>query len=70
MMTETNAAGAPIGAVAHDINNKLATIIGTVDVLLTQVDANGEVGDGLKDVLVAALQMQELVRQIPRCPPA
>jgi hypothetical protein len=50
----------------HDINNNLATIIGTVDLLLSQVDSQSEISDGLKDVLAAALKMQELVRAIPR----
>jgi signal transduction histidine kinase len=56
--------------IAHDLNNKLATIIGTVDLLLSQTDGEGELRDGLRDVLAAALKMQELVRRIPRCRPA
>jgi len=66
-MIETKAATPPCGGVLHDINNNLATVVGTVDILLTQVDAQGEIGDGPKDVMVAALTMQELVRQIPHC---
>jgi hypothetical protein len=54
------------GGIVHDINNNLATIIGTVDLLLSHVDSQSEISDGLKDVLAAALKMQELVRTIPR----
>lgn len=57
-------ADAADGGLAHDINNKLATIIGTADVLLGQVKADSEVGSGLKDILTAAVEMQELVRRM------
>ena len=70
MMRETDALGAPAGGVAHEINNKLATIIGTVDVLIGQTDAKGEIGSGLADILDAAIQMRDLVRQLSRCQPA
>jgi hypothetical protein len=33
------------GGIAHDPNNKLATIIGTVDLLLSQTDGGGELRD-------------------------
>jgi hypothetical protein len=67
MMNEIDLDGMRSGdGIAHDINNKLATIIGTVDLLLSQVDSQSEISDGLKDVLAAALAMQELVRTIPR----
>jgi signal transduction histidine kinase len=65
-MNEIDLDGMRSGGIAHDINNKLATIIGTVDLLLSQVDGQSEISDGLKDVLAAALKMQELVRTIPR----
>lgn len=58
MLNEIDLDGMRSGdGVAHDINNKLATIIGTVALLLS---------DGLKDVLAVALKMQEPVRTIPR----
>ena len=67
MTEDIGARHAPTGDVVHDINNRLTAIIGTVDVLLTQVDAGSEIGDGLQEVLAAALKIQELARQIPRC---
>jgi hypothetical protein len=70
-MIETTSEGVrDDGGIAHDPNNKLATIIGTVNLLLSQTDGGGELRDGLRDVLAAALKMQELVRRIPRCRPA
>jgi len=69
MMKETSGRR-PVGRIVHDINNKLAAIIGTVDVLLAQVDSGSELGTGLKDILAAALEVQELARQIPRDPSA
>jgi len=66
MMTDTDTLGAPAADVAHEINNKLATIIGTVDVLIGQTDAKGEIGSGLADILDAAIQLQDLVRQLSR----
>ena len=53
--------------VAHDINNNLATIIGAVDFLLSQIDGQrvSEIGDGLREILTAALKLQDIVRGIP-----
>ncbi|HEY1385651.1 MAG TPA: hypothetical protein VGF43_18650 [Dongiaceae bacterium] len=68
MMKETDGQRRPIGHIVHDINNKLAAIVGTVDVLLGQVDAGSEIAMGLKDILAAALEVQQLARQIPHPP--
>ena len=59
--TESDAAAS---GVAHGINNELATIIGTADILLGEVEPDSEIGRGLKDILAAAIKMQELVRQM------
>jgi hypothetical protein len=68
MMKETDGQHGAVGHIVHDINNKLAAIIGTVDVLVAQVDPGSELGMGLKDILAAALEVRELARRIPRGP--
>jgi signal transduction histidine kinase len=69
MMKETDGQCRAVAHIVHDVNNKLAAIIGTVDVLMTQVDSGSELSMGLKDILAAALEVRELARQIPRVRP-
>ncbi len=58
------ALGTLAGGIAHDINNTLIPIIGTVDLLLEVADGNSELGESLRDVMSAAVKVKELVRQI------
>jgi PAS domain S-box-containing protein len=61
---KTEALGTLAGGIAHDINNTLIPIIGTVDMLLQDVPQEGELNESLRDVMLAAVKIQELVRQI------
>jgi PAS domain S-box-containing protein len=58
------ALGTLAGGIAHDINNTLIPIIGTVDMLLQDADKDGDLGESLQDVMSAAVKVKELVRQI------
>jgi PAS domain S-box-containing protein len=58
------ALGTLAGGIAHDINNTLIPIIGTVDMLLQDADKDSELGESLQDVMSAAVKVKELVRQI------
>jgi PAS domain S-box-containing protein len=61
---KTEALGTLAGGIAHDINNTLVPIIGTVDLLLEDAPKDGDLHDSLQDVMSAAVKVQELVRQI------
>ena len=58
------ALGTLAGGIAHDINNTLIPIIGTVDMLLQDTDKDSDLGESLQDVMSAAVKVKELVRQI------
>jgi PAS domain S-box-containing protein len=58
------ALGTLAGGIAHDINNTLIPIIGTVDLLLQDTDQDSDLGESLQDVMSAAIKVKELVRQI------
>jgi PAS domain S-box-containing protein len=58
------ALGTLAGGIAHDINNTLIPIIGTVDMLIQDADKDGDLGESLQDVMSAAIKVKELVRQI------
>jgi signal transduction histidine kinase len=61
---KTEALGTLAGGIAHDINNTLIPIIGTVDLLLQDAPENTELAESLQDVMAAAIKVKELVRQI------
>ncbi len=61
---KTEALGTLAGGIAHDINNTLIPIIGTVDLLLQDAPENSELAESLQDVMAAAIKVKELVRQI------
>ena len=58
------AVGTLAGGIAHDINNTLIPIIGTVDMLIEDTPKDSELGESLQDVMSAAVKIKELVRQI------
>lgn len=58
------ALGTLAGGIAHDINNTLIPIIGTVDMLIEDTPKDSELGESLQDVMSAAVKIKELVRQI------
>jgi PAS domain S-box-containing protein len=58
------ALGTLAGGIAHDINNTLIPIIGTVDLMLLDAPQDSELSQGLQDVMNAAVRVKELVRQI------
>jgi PAS domain S-box-containing protein len=58
------ALGTLAGGIAHDINNTLIPIIGTVDMLIQDADKDSDLGESLEDVMSAAIKVKELVRQI------
>jgi PAS domain S-box-containing protein len=58
------ALGTLAGGIAHDINNTLIPIIGTVDMLIQDTAQNSDLGESLQDVMSAAIKVKELVRQI------
>jgi PAS domain S-box-containing protein len=58
------ALGTLAGGIAHDINNTLVPIIGTVDMLIQDTPRDTDLGESLKDVMDAAVKVKELVRQI------
>jgi PAS domain S-box-containing protein len=58
------ALGTLAGGIAHDINNTLIPIIGTVDMLIQDTDKGSDLGEGLQDIMSAAIKVKELVRQI------
>jgi PAS domain S-box-containing protein len=58
------ALGTLAGGIAHDINNTLIPIIGTVDMLIQDTDQDSDLGESLQDVMSAAIKVKELVRQI------
>jgi PAS domain S-box-containing protein len=58
------ALGTLAGGIAHDINNTLIPIIGTVDMLLQDTPQESDLGESLQDVMSAAIKVKELVRQI------
>ncbi|HEY3145949.1 MAG TPA: ATP-binding protein, partial [Dongiaceae bacterium] len=58
------ALGTFAGGIAHDINNTLIPIIGTVDLLLMDTPNDSELGESLQDVMSAAVKVKDLVRQI------
>ena len=60
---KAEALGTLAGGIAHDINNTLVPILGTVDLLLCDA-ADGETSESLKDIQGAALKIKDLVRQI------
>lgn len=61
---KSEALGTLAGGVAHDINNTLVPIFGSVDLLLQGVSEQKEVVDTLQDILAAAEKVRDLVRQI------
>ncbi|HET6159966.1 MAG TPA: ATP-binding protein [Dongiaceae bacterium] len=60
---KAEALGTLAGGIAHDINNTLVPILGTVDLLLYDA-ADEEMTESLKDIHDAATKIKELVRQI------
>ena len=58
------ALGTLAGGIAHDINNTLIPIIGTVDMLMLDTDKDSDLGESLEDIMSAAVKVKELVRQI------
>ncbi|WP_119300109.1 ATP-binding protein [Dongia deserti] len=60
---KSEALGTLAGGIAHDINNTLVPILGTVDLML--YDASDEqMTESLKDIQNAATKIRDLVRQI------
>jgi PAS domain S-box-containing protein len=60
---KADALGTLAGGIAHDINNTLVPILGTVDLLLYDA-ADEEMTGSLKDIHDAATKIRDLVRQI------
>jgi PAS domain S-box-containing protein len=60
---KSEALGTLAGGIAHDINNTLVPILGTVDLLLYDA-ADEEMTESLKDIHGAATKIKDLVRQI------
>jgi PAS domain S-box-containing protein len=60
---KAEALGTLAGGIAHDINNTLVPILGTVDLLLYDA-AEGEMSESLKDIQGAAMKIKDMVRQI------
>jgi PAS domain S-box-containing protein len=60
---KADALGTLAGGIAHDINNTLVPILGTVDLLLYDA-ADEEMTESLKDIHGAATKIKDLVRQI------
>lgn len=60
---KSEALGTLAGGIAHDINNTLVPILGTVDLLLYDA-ADEEMTESLKDIQGAATKIKDLVRQI------
>ncbi|HEV8391082.1 MAG TPA: ATP-binding protein, partial [Dongiaceae bacterium] len=60
---KAEALGTLAGGIAHDINNTLVPILGTVDLLLFDAD-DDEATESLQDIQVAATKIKELVQQI------
>jgi signal transduction histidine kinase len=58
------ALGTLAGGIAHDINNTLIPIIGTVDMLLLDTPADSDLGESLADIMSSAVKVKDLVRQI------
>jgi PAS domain S-box-containing protein len=60
---KAEALGTLAGGIAHDINNTLVPILGTVDLLLYDA-ADEEMTESLKDIQSAAGKIKDLARQI------
>jgi PAS domain S-box-containing protein len=60
---KADALGTLAGGIAHDINNTLVPILGTVDLLLSDA-TDEETTEPLKDIQSAAGKIRDLVRQI------
>jgi len=58
------AIGTLAGGIAHDFNNILAAVMGYTDLALSEVAADGEVHEFLKEVRVAGERACDLVKQI------
>jgi PAS domain S-box-containing protein len=58
------ALGTLAGGIAHDINNTLIPIIGTVDMLLLDTPPDSDLGESLADIMSSAVKVKDLVRQI------
>ena len=61
---KTEALGTLAGGIAHDINNTLMPVFGSVDLLLLDVDPDSDTADTLRDIQSSALKVKDLVRQI------
>lgn len=61
---KTEALGTLAGGIAHDINNTLMPVFGSVDLLLLDADPDSDTADTLRDIQSSALKVKDLVRQI------
>ncbi|MFP4053583.1 MAG: PAS domain S-box protein [Phycisphaerae bacterium] len=58
------AIGRLAGGIAHDFNNMLQTILGYSELLLAEVDQEGELREDLSEIREAALRSSRLTRQL------
>jgi PAS domain S-box-containing protein len=61
---KTEALGTLAGGIAHDINNTLMPVFGSVDLLLLDAEPDSDAADSLRDIQNSALKVKDLVRQI------
>ncbi len=58
------AAGRLAGGIAHDFNNLLTAILGTAEILLTQLPPSGSARDDVEEIKRAATRAANLTRQL------
>lgn len=52
------------GGVAHDFNNALSVIMGTAELVINDVDPDGQLREDLDDILMAAKRAADITRQL------
>ena len=51
-------------AIAHDLNNILASIMGYIELALGEVQKDSTIEDSLQEVYAASIRARDLVKQI------
>ena len=63
-MRKMESMGTLAGGIAHDFNNILASIIGNTELAMGEAEADGPMGEYLREIFAGARRARDLVRQI------